>query len=175
MCGNTHTHIYIYTHTLYSPDSESYWGSYFKYRKRCLCALWNLDAGAAAGWCCRMFTAVCALEPPHCRCRVPLLLLLLLLPPDVNGSVRFEPVRWCRCRGARAGVASLQVPRRAHQVASCRHAWRLRRQRMGPAQNSTTSPSSVPSCPQLAAGNARLAPSSALAAVGSSAEGSARG
>ena len=31
-----------------SPDSESCWGSYLKYRKRCLCALWNLGAGAAA-------------------------------------------------------------------------------------------------------------------------------
>ena len=46
-----------------SPDSESYWGCYFKYRKRCLClgagsaarcrhqmcacALWSLSAGAA--------------------------------------------------------------------------------------------------------------------------------
>ena len=26
--------------------------SYFKYRKRCLCALWSLGAGAAAGCCC---------------------------------------------------------------------------------------------------------------------------
>jgi hypothetical protein len=30
------------------PDSESYWGSYLKYKKSCLNGLWNLDAGAAA-------------------------------------------------------------------------------------------------------------------------------
>ena len=34
-----------------SLDSESCWDSYLKYRKRCLCALWNLGAGAAAGSC----------------------------------------------------------------------------------------------------------------------------
>ena len=28
----------------FSPDSRSYWGSYFKYRKRCLCALQSLGA-----------------------------------------------------------------------------------------------------------------------------------
>ena len=58
----------------FSPDSWSYWGSYFKYRKRCLCALepkrwcccrvllpdvwlcalWSLGAGAAARCHCQM-------------------------------------------------------------------------------------------------------------------------
>ena len=43
-----------------SPDSESYRGPYFKYRKRsrkrCLCALWGLNAG------CQVWMAMCALE-----------------------------------------------------------------------------------------------------------------
>ena len=46
-------------HISSSPDSESYWGSYFKYRKRCLLALLILGAGAAAGCRCQMW--LCAL------------------------------------------------------------------------------------------------------------------
>ena len=51
---------------LLPPDSMSYWGSYFNYRKSCRCAFLNLAAGAAAG--------VCVLELGcWCRCRVLLL------------------------------------------------------------------------------------------------------
>ena len=62
----------------YSPDRVSYWGSYFKYRKRCMCALGSLGAGAAAGCGCRV-PLLCALGSlgaggaAVCRCCVPLL------------------------------------------------------------------------------------------------------
>ena len=48
--------IFSEFHLIFPADSESYWGSYFKYRKRCLCALLSLGAGVDGG-----------------RCRVPLL------------------------------------------------------------------------------------------------------
>ena len=38
---------------LFSADGENYLGSYFKYRKRCRCALWSLSAGAVAARCVR--------------------------------------------------------------------------------------------------------------------------
>ena len=54
----------------FPPESVSYWGSYFKYRKSCTCAFWSLGAGAAVGCrCCARLvvvplcaTAVCAWE-----------------------------------------------------------------------------------------------------------------
>ena len=42
---------------------ESYWGSYFKCRKRYLCALWSLGVGAAAGRGCEMFMTAWVLVP----------------------------------------------------------------------------------------------------------------
>ena len=82
-----------------SPDSKSYWGSYFKFRKRCLCALWSLCADA--GCRCQMSTTrglvplqgaaarclgLCAWRlgaraAAGCRRKVPL--------PDAYGRVRF--------------------------------------------------------------------------------------
>ena len=34
---------------MFSPDSESYWGFYFKYRESCMCAPSGLGADIAAG------------------------------------------------------------------------------------------------------------------------------
>ena len=77
----------------FSPDSWSYWGSYFKYRKRCLCAL------EPKRWCCcrvlpARCVAMCALELGRwCCCKVPL--------PDV-----WPCARW----SLGAGVAALVLP-----------------------------------------------------------------
>ena len=44
-----------------SSDSVSKWGSYFKYRKSCMCAFSSLDGGAAVGCqCCSGAAAGCA-------------------------------------------------------------------------------------------------------------------
>ena len=52
-CGEPERHLGWGGASLAEPGgAESYRGSYFKHRKRCLCALWSLGAGAAAGCCC---------------------------------------------------------------------------------------------------------------------------
>ena len=53
---------------LNSPDSVSYWGSYFKYRKTLL----SLGAGAAAGCRCCVRLGAWVLVPLQGRCRVRL-------------------------------------------------------------------------------------------------------
>lgn len=66
-----------------SPDSESYWGCYFKYRKRCLC----LGAGSAAR--CRHQMCACALWSLSAgAARVPL--------PDAYIYIYIELGCWCR-------------------------------------------------------------------------------
>ena len=54
------------THVVFFfADRESYWGSYLKYRKRCLYALWRLELLGAAATC----VAMCALEH-GCWCQM---------------------------------------------------------------------------------------------------------
>ena len=62
-----------------SPDSVSYWGSYFKYRKSCVCAFSSLAAGCR--WCVRCW----------CRCRVPLLCALVSLGAEANIRRKEKP------------------------------------------------------------------------------------
>ena len=65
-CRSTATNA-DYLCDIFSPDSVSYWGSYFKYRKRCMCAFSSLGAVYGA-------VAVCAWELGRwCRCCVLLL------------------------------------------------------------------------------------------------------
>ena len=66
------------------PQIAAIGGSCFKYRKRCLCALWSLGVGAAAGCPCQMrgcrvlvamrgaAATLCALDPSAGACLVPL-------------------------------------------------------------------------------------------------------
>ena len=58
-----------------SPDSESYWGSYFKYRKRYLFGAWVLvllqAAAARCVWPCALWS-LCACAAAGCHCRVTL-------------------------------------------------------------------------------------------------------
>ena len=69
---NSHIHL---APLPFSPDNESFWGAYFN-KKRCLCALWRVGAGAAVRCRCDVrfgawVLAVCALEPGcWCHCRV---------------------------------------------------------------------------------------------------------
>ena len=43
--GYTDGDVNLVECSLFPKDSESYyWGSHIKYRRRCLCALWSLDA-----------------------------------------------------------------------------------------------------------------------------------
>ena len=92
-------HFQEYIAPGFSPESESYWGSYFKYRKRRLCApLWGLGCLCRCRVplqdACRMFVDVCVLDFGRWR--------RCLCVPEVYGHVR-QCALWGLDAGAAAG------------------------------------------------------------------------
>ena len=110
-CRSTATNA-DYLCDIFSPDSVSYWGSYFKYRKRCMCAFSSLGAvyGAVAvcawelgRWCRCCVLLLCARgslgagAAAVCRCCVLLLCARGSLGAGAAAVRAWELGRWCRC------------------------------------------------------------------------------
>ena len=108
-------HIYIYIVLLF-PDSVSYWGSYFKYRKSCMC-IFEPDAGGCR--CCvrlgawvlvplQGVAAVCACQLERwCRCRVCVRLGCVTVCTWELGRWFGALGGWCHCKVSLEGAAAL--------------------------------------------------------------------
>ena len=102
-----------YLECVFSPDSERelFWCSCFKLR--CLCVLWSLGAGAAAGCCCQMCVRVRQRSgaTAGCRCQMRALVPLSDVWPRALWSLGAGAAAVCQmCGGVRLGSSTEIAP-----------------------------------------------------------------